>query len=149
VSPRMHFIAAAVAAAFAASGYAQTGQKTLSEQTQESAARQIEAEHKAALDRCATLRDNAVDVCRAEADGRRRVAEARLQLERRNTSENLQGLARAQANAQYRVENERCDNLQGEASKACQKQAQMNRDKAEAAIQDDREQSGSAGSGQR
>ena len=42
-----------------------------------------------------------------------------------------------------------CDNLQGEASKACQKQAQMNRDKAEAAIQDDRERSGSAGSGRR
>jgi hypothetical protein len=149
VSHRMHLIAGGAALAIAATAYAQTGQRTLSEQTQESAARQIEAEHKAALDRCATLRDNAVDVCRAEADGRRRVAEARLQLERRNTSENLQGLARAQANAQYRVENERCDNLQGEASKACQKQAQMNRDKAEAAIQDDRERSGSAGSGRR
>jgi hypothetical protein len=145
----MPFIAAAAALAFAAGGYAQTGQRTLSEQTVESAARQIEAEHKAALARCATLRDNAVDLCRAEADGRRSVSEARLRLERRNTSENLQDLARAQANAQYRVENERCDNQQGEASKACQRQAQMNRDKAEAAIQEDRERSGSAGSGRR
>src|SRR5687768_8138380 len=55
VNPRMHFIAAAVAAAFAATGYAQTGPGTLSEQTQASATRQIEAEHKAAIDRCATL----------------------------------------------------------------------------------------------
>lgn len=122
-------------------------QGSLSEQTQESAMRQIEAEHKAAAGRCAMLRGNDVDVCRAEADGRRKVAEAQLRMQRSNSSENLRALARAQANAQYGVENERCDALQGEASRACQRQAQMNRAKAEAAIQADRDRSASTGSG--
>jgi hypothetical protein len=148
VNIRMHAIAAGVALAFAASVPAQA-QKTLSEQTQESAMKQIAEEHKAATDRCATLRDNALDICKADADGRRKVAEAQLKLQQSNSSENLRALARQQANAQYVLENQRCDSLQGEASKACQQQAQMNRDKAEAAIQADRERPSSSGSGQR
>jgi hypothetical protein len=138
---------AGAALALAAGLPAQAAQSALSEYEQRSAMKQIEEEHKAATGRCATLRDDAERVCRAEADGRRNTAQAQLKLQQSGTAERRRDLARAQADAQYGIESRRCDERDGVARAACQRQAKMNFERAMAAIRADRERSSSTGSG--
>ena len=144
-------IAAASALVLSVGIAAQAAESALSEYEWRSATTQIAEQHKVALGRCATMRDNARNVCQAEADGRREVALAQLQLRRDNTGENLRNLARVQASAQYRLEAARCNDRYDEARNACQRLAQMNLARAMAVIRTDQEmeQSSAVGAGRR
>jgi hypothetical protein len=141
----MHSIAAAVALAFAFSAQAAQESRTDTRDAQQ----RINQEHRAAMDRCKGMSGNAEDVCKAEADGKKKVAEAELKLQRDNTAENRRNVAETKAKAQYEVEKQRCDDLKGDAKNACQNQAQANRDRAMASARgqtQDRPSSPGAGS---
>jgi hypothetical protein len=146
---RLYGIAVGAALALGAGVSAQAAQSALSEYEWKSAVKQITEQHKAATGRCATLRDNDQRVCQAEADGRREVALAQLQLRRDNTGENLRNLARVQASAQYRLEMARCYGGYNDARNACQRQAQTNLALAFAVIRTDEEMSSAVGAGRR
>ncbi len=131
----MQAIAASVTLALASSVYAQTAPQgsapqMRAESSQDSARKRIDAEHKAAKDRCKPMKGNAQDICEAEADGRKNVAQAELKLAQKNTPENQRDLQAAKAKAAYNVEKERCDDLKGDAKDACQKRAKQARDNA-------------------
>jgi hypothetical protein len=144
-------IAAASALVLGVGIAAQAAESALSEYERRSATTQIAEQHKVAMGRCATLRDNARNVCQAEADGRREVALAHLQLRRDSSGESLRSLARVQASAQYRVEAARCNDRYDEARSACQRLAQMNLARAMAVIRTDQEmeRSSAVGAGRR
>jgi hypothetical protein len=131
----MHTIAAAVVFALAGGVYAQTAPQSSppqrsAESADDSARKRIDAEHKAAVDRCKPMKGNAQDICKAEADGKKDIARAELKLAQKNTPENQRDVEQTKAKATYNVEKERCDELKGEAKDACQKQAKQARDSA-------------------
>lgn len=148
---REYRIVAAAALVLGVGMAAQAAESALSEYERKSAVKQIAEQHQAARDRCATLRDNDQRVCQVEADGRREVALAQLQLRRANTGENLRNLARVRASAQYRIEAARCDHRYDEARSACQRQAQTNLARAFDVIRTDEqmEKSSAVGAGRR
>jgi hypothetical protein len=137
---RLYGITVGAALALGAAVSTQAAQSALSEYEWKSAAKQIAEQH---------IRDNDQRVCQAEADGRREVALAQLQLRRDNTGENLRSLARVQASAQYRLEMARCYDRYDQARGACQRQAQMNLARAFDVIRTDEEMSSAVGAGRR
>src|SRR5687767_7299791 len=80
----MQTMAVAVALAFAGSAYAQqptTPQpRDRAPAANESPEKRIDREHEAARDACKPLKGNAQDVCKKEADGKKKIAQAELKL---------------------------------------------------------------------
>jgi len=148
---REYGIAAASALVLGIGIAAQAAESALSEYERKSALKQIAEQHKAATDRCTTLRDSARSVCQAEADGRGEVALAQLQLRRDDSGESLRNLARVQASAQYWIELARCYDRQDQAKSTCQRQAQTNLARAFDVIRTDEqmEKSSAVGAGRR
>jgi hypothetical protein len=128
-------------------GQAQQGDATLSRQPQQPAGppsqgqqspkQQIEQQHKAAIQKCNALKENAKDICKAEADGQQKVAEAQAKVTERDTPKNRLDLDKAKAEAEYKVAKERCDDQVGDAKRACTKQAKAARDSAVAQAEKD------------
>src|SRR5262245_250358 len=75
--------------------------------------KQIDQDHKAALDKCKDMKGNAKDVCKKEADGHRKVAKAEAQLKEHDTAKNRQKVEEAKADAKYDVAKEKCDDQKG------------------------------------
>lgn len=90
----------------------------------------LDAEYKAAREKCATMKDNAKDLCMAEAKGKHRVARAEKEAQEKNTPRAQRNLALAKANAAYDVAKEKCDEQKAEAKAACVKEAKAARDSA-------------------
>jgi hypothetical protein len=95
-----------------------------------SAEKKIGEQHRADMDKCKPLKSNAKDICKAEADGRKKVAEAEMKVQQRNTPKNQYELYVAKAEAQYDVAKQRCDDQIADAKNACQKTAKAARDRA-------------------
>jgi hypothetical protein len=74
------------------------------------------------------MKDNAKEICKAEADGRKTVAEAEAKVQQRGTPKNQLELAEAKAEAQYNVEKAKCGDQVGDAKKACEQVAKASRD---------------------
>lgn len=83
----------------------------------------IEADYKAAKQRCEDTKANAKDVCLLEAKGSRKVAEAELKVREEDTPKNRYKLGLAKAEADYDVAKEKCDDLAGNAKDVCVKDA--------------------------
>lgn len=120
-------IAASIALLFAASAYAQSSG---SSSGQAMSKQEIDQQHKAAMEKCDGMKDNAKDICKAEADGQRKIAEAQAKVSERDTPKNRLELSEAKAEATYKVAKERCDDQVGDAKSACEKQAKASRDLA-------------------
>ena len=145
----MQTMAVAVALAFAGSAYAQqptTPQpRDKAPAAAESPEKRIDREHEAARDACKPLKGNAQDVCKKEADGKKKIAQAELKLQKKDTPENRKELAETKAKAEYDVAMERCEDQKGDAKNACQREARTKRESAMAAAKGESRASTGAG----
>src|SRR5690349_17262292 len=89
---------------------------------------QIGQTHKAAMQKCNGLQENAKDICKAEADGQKKIAEAEARLAGHDSPKNRFELEKVRAEAAYKVAKEKCDDEIGDAKKACVKQAKATQD---------------------
>ena len=148
----MTSMAMAVALAFAGNVYAQqttTPQPRDRAAANESAEKRIDREHEAAKDACKPLKGNAQDVCKKEADAKKKIAMAELKVQKKDTPENRKDLAETKAKAEYEVAMERCEDQKGDAKQACQREAKSKRDSAMAAAKGDTRASTGAGTAPR
>jgi hypothetical protein len=98
----------------------------------------IEAEYKAAKEACNKLSGNAEDVCKAEARGNQRIAEADLDAKNTGTAKARSDGRIVRAEAAYAVAKEKCDDLAGNAKDVCVKEAKAAETKAKADAKADR-----------
>jgi chromosome segregation ATPase len=98
----------------------------------------IEAEYKAAKEACNKLSGNAEDVCKAEARGNQRIAEADLDAKNSGTAKARAEARNARAEAAYAVAKEKCDDLAGNPKDVCVKEAKAAQTKAKADAKADR-----------
>ncbi|HJV76714.1 MAG TPA: hypothetical protein VJ654_21050 [Noviherbaspirillum sp.] len=156
MNAKLTAIAASFALSFAAGAFAQTSSGSSGSSMQGSQSQQsgkpsqtreqtIDQQHQAALKKCDGLKDNAKDICKAEADGQKEIAEAQAKVTERDTPKNRLELAEARAKAQYKVEKERCDDQVGDAKSACEQAAKATRESslAQAKMQSQTQTSGS------
>jgi hypothetical protein len=137
-------IAFAVAFAFATAAQAQTTQTPKRDtaekpRTEQSSARKmkdqeeerIEQQAKADKAKCDGMKDNAKDICMAEAKGKEKVAKAELDHKySKDKVKSEKKVTETKAEAAYEVAKQRCDDQKGEAKDACMKQARVDRDRA-------------------
>jgi hypothetical protein len=90
----------------------------------------ISADAKADKARCASLAGNARDICRAEANGREKVARAELEYAYTGKPGDRNKALEARADAAYAVAKEKCDDLGGNPKDVCLKEAKANKVKA-------------------
>jgi osmotically-inducible protein OsmY len=85
------------------------------------AMQKIEADHKAAKQKCDALKDE--DVCEEQADVARARAELAAVTKYDNTPSNLEAARRKLADAEYELAEEKCDLLKGNEKDSCQNNA--------------------------
>lgn len=119
--------AAATLLAFSAAGAA-----TMSRDQYSAAKDQIEAAYKSDKAACDSQAGNAKDVCMEQAKGKEKVAKADLEYKYSGKDSDRGKVAMAQADADYAVSKERCDDQSGDAKDACVSQAKATYDKAKA-----------------
>lgn len=111
-------MSAAFAGAFALAGGAMAANSV-----SEAEEARIEADYKAAKERCEDLKGNGKDICVLEAKGAEKVAKAELAVRDSDTPKTRAKLRMAKAEADYDVAKERCDDLAGNAKDVCVKDA--------------------------
>jgi hypothetical protein len=90
----------------------------------------ISADYKAGRDKCGTLKDNAKDICVAEAKGAEKIAKADLEAQYKPSPRNDEKAAVAKADAAYDVAKEKCDDQTGNGKDVCIKDAKAAQVKA-------------------
>ena len=116
---KITMITLAVAAVFSAGAMAQS----ISNNDYKAGKDKISVEYKKAKAGCASLSGNAKDICIAQADGKEKVALAELQVSYTPSVKTRYELRVAQADADYAVAKERCDDLAGNTKDVCVKEA--------------------------
>ena len=117
--PNITAIAAAIALAFSAGAMAQT----MSKDEYKADKSKITAEYKSAKANCGSLAANAKDVCVAQAKGKEKVAKAELEARYKPGDKASHKVKIAQAEADYAIAKEKCDDKAGNDKKACVKDA--------------------------
>lgn len=121
-------IGSAVAALIAAAGLvggAQAGADAF-----KAAEQRIETQAKAQRKACDRFKDNARDVCQAQAKGWEKVAKAKLEAQRKPGPETEKLAKFAQADADFAVAKQRCESSKGKAHDTCVDQAKAAREAA-------------------
>lgn len=94
----------------------------------------IEADAKAAKAKCKDMKDNAKDVCMAEAKGNEKLAKKELDFKKNPNDKNRQDVEKMKAEVAYELAKEKCEDQKGAAEQAsCKKQAKAEKDRAVAA----------------
>lgn len=121
----MTLIRMTLIAAVAALGYAGTGlaADTMSKDQYKAEKQRIEADGKAAREKCKDMKGNAKDICMAEAKGNEKIAKAELAAKQKDTPKARYDVAVAKADLEYNVAKEKCDDLKGKDKKSCEKDA--------------------------
>ncbi len=88
------------------------------------------ADYKVADDRCGSLSGNAKDVCKAEAKGARKKADAAAEADYKHTPKARRDAAMAAADADYDVAKQKCDAKTGNDKDVCVKEAKVVQTKA-------------------
>lgn len=92
----------------------------------------IEADYKAAKEKCDTLKANAKDICVSEAKGTEKVAKAELDAQYKPSPRAEARVIEAKADAAYDLAKEKCDDLAGNAKDTCVKDAKSTHASAKA-----------------
>ena len=90
----------------------------------------VEADAKAAKEKCKSLKDNAKDICEAEAKAKEKVAKKELDYKKNPNDKNLRDLEKMKAEAAYEVAKEKCEDMKGADQATCKKNAKDEKDKA-------------------
>jgi hypothetical protein len=93
----------------------------------------IEADAKAAKEKCKSLKDNAKDICQAEAKGNEKLAKKELDYKKNPNDKNRQDVEKMKAEVAYEVAKEKCEDQKGADALNCKKQAKAEKDRAVAA----------------
>ena len=133
---KMTVIAAALSLAYAGPMFAAD---SMTKDAVKSEKQRIEADSKAAREKCNDMKGNAKDICTAEAKGHEKVAKAELALKQKDTPKNRYDVAAAKADMEYNVAKEKCDDMKGKDKDACQKDAKNARDTAKKTAKSERE----------
>lgn len=115
-----------------AAGLGASQAENISRTVLEGARDDVKAHHETALHACDPLSGNARDVCKAEAEGRQKVALAWLDYRHTGSDRDRQKLNEAVYEARHEVARERCDDLAGDRKDLCLREARTARDKAKA-----------------
>ena len=92
----------------------------------------IEADAKAAKEKCKGMKDNAKDICQAEAKANEKIAKKELDYKNKPTEKNKYEWDKMKAEAAYEVAKEKCDDASDKI--ACRKQAKDEKDSAMAGL---------------
>jgi hypothetical protein len=93
----------------------------------------IEADAKAAKAKCKDLKDNAKDICQAEAKGNEKLAKKELDYKKNPNEKNRVDVEKMKAEVAYEVAKEKCEDQKGADMLSCKKQAKSEKDRAMAA----------------
>lgn len=88
-----------------------------------SAKNRISADYKMHKAHCDPMKGNAKDICKKEAEGKENVAKAELEVQYKPSDKTQYNARKAQADADYAVAKEKCDDLTGNAKDVCKKDA--------------------------
>lgn len=92
----------------------------------------IEEQAKSDKKACDAMKDNAKDVCQAEAKAKEKIAKAELDAQNKPGAKADEKVRLMKAEGGYEVAKEKCEDLQGAAVAACKKDAKVAHDKAQA-----------------
>lgn len=101
------------------------------------AMQKVEADHKAAKQKCDALKDE--DVCEEQADVMRARAELAAVTKHANTTDNRDAARRKLADAEYELAEEKCDTLKGDQKDSCMSTAKSARTAALGDTRDNRD----------
>jgi hypothetical protein len=93
----------------------------------------VEAEAKAAKEACKGMKDNAKDICQAEAKAKEKVAKKELDYKKNPNDKNMQDWEKMKVEAAYEVAKEKCEDLKGADQSKCKKDAKAEKDRGMAA----------------
>ncbi len=126
-------LALAISLAFSVNAMAQN----MSKDEYKAAEKRISAEYKLDKANCDSLSSNAKDICKAEAKGKNKVAEAELEAQYEPSKKATYEVGVAKAKANYAVTKEKCDDKAGNDEDVCVKEAKaaLVRGKADAKAQ--------------
>ena len=93
----------------------------------------IEADAKAAKDACKSMKDNAKDICEAEAKGKEKLAKKELDYKKNPNDKNAQDVEKMKAEVAYEIAKEKCEDMKGADLATCKKNAKADKDRAMAA----------------
>jgi len=94
----------------------------------------IESEAKAAKEKCKSLKDNAKDICQAEAKATEKVAKKELDYKNKPTDKNKYDWDKMKAEAAYEVAKEKCEDQKGADAVSCKRNAKDEEKRAIAAL---------------
>ena len=104
----------------------------MSKDEYKAAVKSIAAEHKADKKRCDSLSNNVKDICKAEVNGKNKVAKAELEAQYKPSNKATHDVSVAKAEAEYAVSNEKCDDIAGNQKDVCVKEAKAAQVRAKA-----------------
>ncbi len=93
----------------------------------------VEADAKAAKKACDSLKDNAKDICQAEAKGKEKLAKKELDLKRNPNDKNRTDLEKMKVEVAYEIAKEKCEDQKGADALSCKKNAKAEKDRGMAA----------------
>ena len=104
----------------------------MSKEEHKAAEDRIEAQYKSAKAACDGMKDNAKDICNAEAKAKEKVGKAELEAQYSGKPADRTKVATTRAEANYEIAKEKCDDLKGNDKDVCMKQAKATETKAKA-----------------
>jgi osmotically-inducible protein OsmY len=126
---KMTAIAAAITFAFSTGAMAASGMSKVEYKADKS---KIAAEYKSAKAACSSMDGNAKDICVVEAKGKEKVAKAELEARYKPGDKTSHAVKIANAEADYAVAKEKCDDKAGNDKKTCVKDAKAAEARAKA-----------------
>lgn len=98
----------------------------------------IEADAKSAKAACKSMKDNAKDICEAEAKGKEKLAKKELDLKKNPNDKNRADVEKMKVEVAYELAKEKCEDQKGAEMATCKKNAKADKDKAMAALKGNR-----------
>lgn len=89
----------------------------------------VEADAKAAKEKCKSMSGNAKDICQAEAKGTEKLAKKELDFKKNPNDKNRYDADKMKAEVAYEVAKEKCEDQKGAEQAACKKAAKADKDK--------------------
>ena len=90
----------------------------------------VEADAKAAKEKCKALKDNAKDICQAEAKANEKIAKKDLDYKKNPNDKNRMDLEKMKVEGSYEVAKEKCEDQKGAEMMSCKKAAKADKDKS-------------------
>ena len=98
----------------------------------------IEADAKSAKAACKSMKDNAKDICEAEAKGKEKLAKKELDFKKNPNDKNRNDVEKMKVEVAYELAKEKCEDQKGAEMATCKKNAKADKDKAMAALKGNR-----------